>query len=207
MNIRIKILRLYWILSTQLGMDFRKMVHSLFGFPRYVRDFIRFRSSYTGRLEFFPCLHDWHEEGGATRNEYFWQDLIVARKIFEANPERHIDIGSRIDGFVAHLASFREIEIFDVRPVTTQIPGVIFRQANFMRPIEGFDGYCDSVSCLHALEHFGLGRYGDPIDPNGFKHGLANMASLLTKGECFICLFLSVLSELSLMLTTFLTPE
>lgn len=45
--------------------------------------------------------------------------------------------------------------------------------------------YCDSLSCLHALEHFGLGRYGDPIDPQGFVRGLANMARLLKPGGVF----------------------
>jgi hypothetical protein len=40
-------------------------------------------------------------------------------------------------------------------------------------------GYCDSLSCLHALEHFGLGRYGDPITPFGYQLGLANMAKIL----------------------------
>ena len=45
--------------------------------------------------------------------------------------------------------------------------------------------YCDSLSCLHALEHFGLGRYGDPIDPLGSERGLKNMASLLKEGGIF----------------------
>ena len=43
--------------------------------------------------------------------------------------------------------------------------------------------YCDSASCLHALEHFGLGRYGLPIDPNGYRKGLANLASFLRPGS------------------------
>lgn len=46
-------------------------------------------------------------------------------------------------------------------------------------------GYCDSLSCLHVLEHFGLGRYGDPMDPNGYKTGFANLASLLRPGARF----------------------
>jgi hypothetical protein len=130
-------------------------------------------------------LHDWHEEGGATHNEYFWQDLYVARKIFAANPERHVDIGSRIDGFVAHVAAFRRIEVFDIRPITALIPGVLFTQADLMRPSEANNGYCDSLSCLHALEHFGLGRYGDPIDPQGHISGLSNMVKLLRTGGVF----------------------
>jgi len=132
-----------------------------------------------------PCLHDWYEEGGTTKSEYFRQDLLVARMVFAANPEKHVDIGSRVDGFVTHVASFRKIEVFDVRLITTQVPGVIFKQADLMNPLEGIENYCDSLSCLHALEHFGLGRYGDAIDPKGFDRGLSNMARLLKRNGIF----------------------
>ena len=171
--------KIHWLLSAQFGIDPRKMLNSLRGLPQFFRDFLRFRSRYNGRLEFMPCLHDRYEEGGTTKSEYFWQDLLVARMIFAAKPEKHVDVGSRVDGFVAHVASFREIEVFDVRPITTKVPGVAFKQADLMNPAERMEEYCDSLSCLHALEHFGLGRYGDPIDPKGFERGLANMTTLL----------------------------
>lgn len=177
--------RLYWLLSSQLGIDPRKMLRSARGLPRYVRDFLRFRAGYAGRIELLPCLQDWYEDGGAAKLEYFWQDLLVARSIFEAKPKKHVDVGSLVAGFVAHVASFREIEVFDVRPISTQIPGVTFKQADLMQPVAGMANYCDSLSCLHALEHFGLGRYGDPIDPKGFERGLANMAALLRKEGVF----------------------
>lgn len=177
--------KIYWVLSIQFGFDPRRMIRSFRGIPRYVSDWLRFRREYKGRLDVFPCLHDWHEEGGSTKDEYFWQDLHVARKIYLANPAKHVDIGSRIDGFVAHVASFREIEVFDIRPVTSPIPGVLFRQADLMNPSESLSEYCDSLSCLHALEHFGLGRYGDPIDPHGYAAGLGNMAKILRPGGMF----------------------
>lgn len=177
--------RAYWLLSAQFGIDPRATLRSLQGMPRYLRDYARYRSGYAGRMEWVPCLHDWNEDAGVTGSEYFWQDLLVARMIFEARPERHVDIGSRVDGFVAHVASFRDLEVLDVRPVTARIPGVTFKQADLMKPMEGMAGYCDSLSCLHALEHFGLGRYGDPIDPAGFERGLANLAQLLRKGGVF----------------------
>lgn len=185
MNIRHKLARLHWFLSDQLGVDLRKMLRSLPGLPRYVRDLLRFRSGYAGRIELLPCLHDRYEEGGATKSEYFWQDLLVARSVFAAQPKKHVDIGSLVGGFVAHVASFREIEVFDVRPISTQIPGVTFRQADLMQPVAEMGDYCDSLSCLHALEHFGLGRYGDPIDPTGFERGFANMAALLKEEGVF----------------------
>jgi hypothetical protein len=40
----------------------------------------------------------------------------------------------------------------------------------------------DSVSCLHAIEHFGLGRYGDPLDPNGHLKGYNNIIRMLKPG-------------------------
>jgi len=46
-----------------------------------------------------------------------------------------VDIGSRVDGFVAHVASFREIEVFDIRPITTKVPGATFIQADLMNPV------------------------------------------------------------------------
>lgn len=176
--------RLYWFLSAQLGIDIRRLLFSARGVSRYLKDLVRFRKEYSGRLTLTPCLSDWYEEGGTTKSEYFWQDLLVARRIFAAAPERHVDVGSRVDGFVAHVASFREIEIFDVRPITSNIPGIVFKQADLMQPASP-EPYCDSLSCLHALEHFGLGRYGDPIDPHGSENGLKNMAALLKVGGTF----------------------
>lgn len=185
MGFRMIILRLYFFLSSQVGIDPRKMFRFIYGIPRYLHDFFYFKKEYSGPIKFQPCLHDWYEEGGETKDEYFLQDLLVAKNIFEANPERHVDIGSRVDGFVAHVASFREIEVFDVRQMTTQIPGVVFKQADFMKPLDGKIDYCDSLSCLHALEHFGLGRYGDPIASKGFAHGFVNMSVLLKPGGTF----------------------
>jgi SAM-dependent methyltransferase len=171
--------RFYGLIAGQFGIDPIKTIRSLRGLPRYVRDLLRFRSSYAGRLVLRPYLNDWYEEGGSGKGEYFWQDLYVARKIHAANPQKHVDIGSRVDGFVAHVASFREIEVFDIRPITVLIPGVIFKQADLMNSDAAITDYCDSLSCLHALEHFGLGRYGDPINPKGYDCGMYNMARIL----------------------------
>jgi SAM-dependent methyltransferase len=88
-----------------------------------------------------------------------------------------------VDGFVAHVASFRKIDVIDIRPLPDDIPNVYFKQANMMEklPFE-LEECCDSVSCLHALEHFGLGRYGDPVDPTGWKKGFNNLSAMLQVG-------------------------
>ena len=176
------LIKLHWFFSAQLGIDPRRFINAFRGLPRFVGDLYVFKKSYAGRLTLMPCLHDWYSEAGSTQNEYFTQDLMVARMIHKENPFKHVDIGSRVDGFVAHVASYREIEVFDIRPVTTKIPGVIFKKADFMSSVSGYESYCDSLSCLHAIEHFGLCRYGDPIDPMGYERGLSNMSLLLKPG-------------------------
>jgi hypothetical protein len=142
-----------------------------------------------GRI--YPILNDRFSESGLASGHYFHQDLLVARRIFLNHPGTHVDVGSRIDGFVAHVASFRSIEVLDIRPpASSTIPNVIFKQADLMAPMdEKMENYCDSLSCLHALEHFGLGRYGDPVNYDGYLLGLKNLTKLLKPGGT---LYLSV---------------
>lgn len=49
----------------------------------------------------------------------------------------------------------------------------------------GMVNYCDSISSLHAIEHFGLGRYGDPIDYFGYLKALQNIAKIVKTGGTF----------------------
>ncbi len=133
----------------------------------------------------YPCLQEKDQESGVLAEHYFYQDLYVARKVFQNNPARHVDIGSRIDGFVAHVASFREIEVLDVRDLHLAIPSIRFTRVDLAAKDFPLVDYCDSLSCLHALEHFGLGRYGDPVDYNGHLVGWENMNRMLKKGGKF----------------------
>src|SRR5208282_1365169 len=138
----------------------------------------------SGKL--YPCLDDKRAAGGTATGHYFHQDLLVARRIFQKNPRRHGDIGSRVDGLAAHVASFRPIVVMDIRNIPNVIPNMTFVQADLMRfPAAHLVGQFDSLSCLHALEHFGLGRYGDPINYDGHLVGLTNMTALLTPGGKF----------------------
>lgn len=129
-----------------------------------------------------PCFEDRSQESGTASGHYFHQDLLVAGKIFKNNPIKHVDIGSRMDGFISHVASFREIEFFDIRKLTNPIDNIKFVQADLMDDNFNIVDYCDSVSCLHALEHFGLGRYGDKIDYQGHLLGWNNLYKILKKG-------------------------
>ena len=129
-----------------------------------------------------PYPHEKKQQSGTARGHYFHQDLLVARRIHDSKPEKYVDIGSRIDGFVAHVAAFREIEVLDIRPLDSNIHNIRFKQANLISLPAGMENYTDSLSCLHAIEHFGLGRYGDPIDFEGHIKGLQNLHTILRPG-------------------------
>jgi len=160
--------------------------------PKFLRDLGELkRQQKTSSIEFpfgelYPCLDDRGSNSGTAKGHYFHQDLLVARRIFANSPRLHVDVGSRVDGFVAHVAAFREIEVFDVRPLTSHIANVRFRQVDLMVPLaDALKGYSDSLSCLHALEHFGLGRYGDTVDFEGHLKGLANLKAVVAPGGKF----------------------
>lgn len=154
----------------------RDTLRGLARLPRYWAERRVFAGA-GGTVETWPCLLDRDAEA-AHLGEYFWQDLHVARRIIDANPRRHIDVGSRIDGFIAHLACVRPVEVFDIRPLAARIPNVRFRQWDLMNP-GALAETADCVSCLHTLEHVGLGRYGDPLAPEGWRAALAHLAALV----------------------------
>lgn len=156
----------------------------------FKKDYMEFKKLLGGNLEFpikdnYPCLNDKYDNAGTLTEHYFFLDLFVAQRIFLNKPVKHVDIASRIDGFVAHVASYREIELLDIRAVESKITNVKFTQLDLMDDINIPDNYCDSISCLHALEHFGLGRYGDPLNPNGHLNGFRNITRMLKKGGRF----------------------
>ncbi len=131
-----------------------------------------------------PILDEVTEMAGEAKGHYFHQDLLDANFIFQNKPNCHLDVGSRIDGFVAHVAAFMPVDVFDIRPIkVTNHSNIHFIQADITVNVKAdWIGKYDSISCLHALEHFGLGRYGDKLDPNGHKTGFLKLLDMLKPG-------------------------
>jgi hypothetical protein len=172
-----------------LGMQPTSLVRAVIRIPRFLRDRRQFRRLWkaagkplawgTSR----PLLLDRDDQAGTVKGAYFHQDLLVARRIFERRPARHVDVGSRIDGFVAHVAVFMPIEIIDRRPLPSSIQGMTFLQADLLDEIPPHLRQCtSSLSCLHAVEHMGLGRYGDELDPHGDTVAIGHLSEMLAPG-------------------------
>ena len=153
--------------------------------PRYIRDwraYERLRKDSRFPLAFrdaLPTLVDFQSEAGTAAGHYFHQDLWAARRIHEARPGRHVDIGSRIDGFVAHLLTFMPVTVMDIRRLTGDVKGLSFEQGDLTHLDPIATDSVQSLSSLHAVEHVGLGRYGDAIDPDGWRKAFGELARVL----------------------------
>lgn len=155
-----------------------------------IKDYIKIKKQLKNYKDFkikklFPIFTDKEQSAGNASGHYFHQDLYVARQICQESPTKHLDIWSRIDGFVAHVASYRDIEVLDIRPISNKIKWIRFVQSDLMNLPKEYVNYTDSLSCLHTIEHFGLWRYWDPIDVEGHIKWLDNMYKILQKWWVF----------------------
>jgi Caenorhabditis protein of unknown function, DUF268 len=157
------------------------------GLLYYIYSLIIFRVKLKKKTKFYfrPILHDKYLESGVMKGHYFHQDLFVAKKIYENCPVNHLDIGSRTDGFVAHIAVFRKINILDIRNQSSNVENIVFKRADLMDANFQIEEIYDSVSCLHAIEHFGLGRYGDSLDVDGHLIAFKNIHKIISKNGKF----------------------
>jgi len=177
----------FHFLMCAYGINFHRLAYYLFGLPGFIIDFLKFRkhlkkSGENIVIEYMPCLYEKKKSAGSMSGHYFHQDLYIASQVFKKDPQKHLDVGSRIDGFVAHVASFKKIEVADIRPLKETAHNISFIQLDLMSKLnDEYYDYCDSLSCLHAIEHFGLGRYGDEIDAHGHLKGLENLHHLLKR--------------------------
>lgn len=148
------------------------------------------RSSFAIKEEYlWPVIRDKYALAGTVDN-YFWQDLWAARLVTKSGAKQHFDIGSRLDGFIAHILALGiDVTMIDVRKFPEEVAGLhtIVDDATSLSQIT--DNSIESFSALCSLEHFGLGRYGDPIDPEACFKCFDNIQrKMKTGGKLYISL-------------------
>ena len=111
---------------------------------------------------------------------YFYQDTWLAKKIFEAKPARHFDIGSHVPT-IGILSQFLPITMVDIRPLPVSLPQLDFVKGNITN-LPFADNSISSFSSICVIEHIGLGRYGDPLDKFGTEKAAHELSRILAKG-------------------------
>jgi SAM-dependent methyltransferase len=129
--------------------------------------------------DFYPQVFDKTVTTGFDRH-YVYHTAWAARKVKEISPEVHIDIASSLY-FPSIVSAFVPVEFYDYRPAPLTLSNLTTQHADLTN-LHFASNSILSLSCLHTIEHIGLGRYGDPIDPNGDKKACTELSRVLAPG-------------------------
>ena len=153
------------------------------GYIRYFYDWYRYSHLPNAEsiriIDAYPQVHD-KTSVTPFDSHYFYVNGWAMRRIISMSPSIHIDIGSQTM-FVNMLAAVKPVIYIDYRPLKARLPGLLCASGSLLTlPFQ--DCSVPSISCLHVIEHIGLGRYGDPLDPEGTPKAALELARVLAPG-------------------------
>lgn len=129
--------------------------------------------------DLYPCLNDKTATTGFDRH-YVYHTAWAARQVRRINPEKHIDISSSLY-FCSIVSAFVPVDFYDYRPANLRLDNLNAMRGDLMDlPFES-DSVV-SLSCMHTIEHIGLGRYGDPLDYDGDIKAIRELKRVLAPG-------------------------
>ncbi|NBP00918.1 MAG: DUF268 domain-containing protein [Proteobacteria bacterium] len=110
------------------------------------------------------------------------QKVLLEIRVSNSNLNKLLDVGSQFS-FISFAASFFEVTYLEPR-----FEGLNLNVQNICN-LKGFSGEAqnlpfeketfDVITSLHAIEHFGLGRYGDTLDYYGDQKGIKEFCRVL----------------------------
>jgi hypothetical protein len=153
--------------------------------PFIIFDFFNFRrlsQDKRFRLEvkdFYPQIFDKTQLTNFDRH-YVYHTSWAARKVREISPLKHVDIASSLY-FPGIVSAFIPVDFYDYRPAPLDLSDLKTGEADLTK-LPFPSNSISSLSCLHTIEHIGLGRYGDPIDPEGDVKACRELSRVLSFG-------------------------
>ena len=170
MFLRLRKRRYEWIRMKKFWNEFHAFVEKSKSFKK------RFEIS---EKEVLPCLDDNTANTGFDRH-YVYHVAWAARKVKEINPPVHIDFSSSLY-FCTTVSAFVPVRFYDFRPAVLGLSN-LESVAGDLTKISFADNSVDSLSCMHTIEHVGLGRYGDPVDYDGDLKAIAELKRVVKPG-------------------------
>ena len=151
-------------------------------FP-FLKGYYKLYSAKTNRLQLslnsiVPIYDNWNST--SYDRHYIYHTAWAARAVRSINPDIHVDISSSLY-FCSILSAFFPIKFYDYRYTDIELPDLQSGSADlFCLPFQ--DNSVGSISCMHVIEHIGLGRYGDPIDWDGDLKAISELKRITQKG-------------------------
>ncbi len=153
------------------------------GYARFVRDWRAYArlpgAEPLSLREALPCLHD-RDSYSKIDVHYFYQDAWALRAVKRSGTPLHVDVGSNVV-YVSMVSAFTPTIFVDIRPLVTNLDNLHCLDGSILA-LPFADSSLPSLSCLHVAEHIGLGRYGDPLDPDGTRKAAQELARVLKPG-------------------------
>jgi len=128
-------------------------------------------------LDLHPQIHD-KTLVKKFDSHYYYQGYWAFKKIYKSGIPSHLDVGSQID-FTKYLSIVVHVVFIDIRPLLIKLDNYESKEGSILAlPFD--DGSMNSISCLHVIEHIGLGRYGDSLDPFGSEKAALELIRILS---------------------------
>ncbi len=165
---------------------FQKAFERLLQIPGYCHDYLLFfmKNADDERFvlrpfESYPCLGD-KTSDTPFEPHYTYHPAWAARILKKLNPKKHIDISSTLT-FCTIVSAFIPTEFYDYRPANISLTGLKSKRGDLL-DLPFVSNSVESISCMHTIEHIGLGRYGDAIDPTGDLKAIRELIRVTKKG-------------------------
>jgi len=129
--------------------------------------------------DLYPCLDD---ATGVTSFDphYIYHTAWAMRRVRAQAPAVHVDCSSYLY-FATLLSAFMKVEFYDYRPANVLLDNLTTGSAD-LNHLHFADNSLLSLSCMHTVEHIGLGRYGDTMDADGDLKAMAELSRVLAPG-------------------------
>lgn len=126
-----------------------------------------------------PCL-DEKDPGHSFDHHYIYHPAWAARVLAQTKPNCHIDISSTLH-FSTLISAFIPTTFYDYRAADVHLSNLHCMSADLLAlPFD--DESIESLSCMHVVEHIGLGRYGDHLDAAGDLKAISELKRVLATG-------------------------
>lgn len=130
--------------------------------------------------DFYKCLDD-NTTKTIFDTHYEYHQAWAVRCLKKINPKKHVDISSRIT-FNVIVSAFIPIDFYDYRPAKIRNLSDLTCKRADLTDLHFESDSIPSLSCMHTVEHIGLGRYGDKIDPEGDLKAISELKRVVKPG-------------------------
>ena len=161
------------------------LITNLYKIPNYLFQYYKFKKNINinnkWNIKFTDMLPILDEDSSVMSfdSHYVYHTGWASRVLKEIGTSKLVDISSSIM-FCSAVSAFIKVEHYDIRKTDFNLPGIECGQENLLN-LSFNNNSIECLSCMHVIEHVGLGRYGDEININDDKTAANELIRVLSK--------------------------